>query len=132
MAATFRAVATQRRKSFQLHKRPWRSSKVSKEKGVGIRSKLWEDLVGVGKGLLGPRAWEMEHGYLGSGGNLGRAMAGKSAPLLDLQWPPPPRRHPTLHLMICRFILCFIRERRDGWWRRSNSQSICSSIHMFS
>lgn len=59
MAAAFRPV-----------QRPYKGGlgalqKLSEEKGVWpfvIRPKAWEDLVGAGKGLLGPKVWEVEYG----------------------------------------------------------------------
>lgn len=49
--------------------------KVREEKGVwpgemGIRPKFWVDLVGEGKGLLGPKAWEVEHWVSSGWGRL--------------------------------------------------------------
>lgn len=66
--------------------------------------KAWEDPMGVGKVLLGPKAQEVEHGTFWGGGGFERANAGEPQPVLDLQWPPSLRRHPRLCLSTCMFV----------------------------
>lgn len=69
--------------------------KVSEEEdvwpdGVQIRPKGWKDLVGVGKGLCGPKGWEGEHRLSHRGGGPAKCLG---RPAKCLQGPPSPLRH---------------------------------------
>lgn len=68
------------------------------ESGLRLGEGEWE------KASQDPRREKWNMGHLGGGGSLGRARVGRPVPVLGLQLPPPPMRHPTFclatHLLV--------------------------------